>query len=178
MFLLKLIWNSSSDALYWWIVHYFFLSTWTQWTTVIKWLSHLWWNLMHAILWYLYVYVNPFPNDYVYRFNCLYNFWVLILYLALLNLYFERSLSRKESQFLSEVVFVVTFGIYLYNLGTFWVSTPFMSFMFPIFYFSLSIPHGLCYVSIFYDTLKYFVGYLLYINWKWLLMNFEFFLQG
>ena len=36
---------------------------------------------------------------------------------------FERSLSGKEIQFLSEVVFDVTFGIYLCNLGTFWVLT-------------------------------------------------------
>ena len=29
-------------------------------------------------LWYLYVYVTPFSNGYVYRFNHLYNLWVLI----------------------------------------------------------------------------------------------------
>ena len=43
--------------------------------TVIEWLSCLWWNLMHMCLWYLYVYVTPLPNDYVYRFNHPYNFW-------------------------------------------------------------------------------------------------------
>ena len=42
---------------------------------------------------------------------------------ALVNFISERSLSGKESQFLSEVVFAVTFGIYLCNLGTFWVVT-------------------------------------------------------
>ena len=77
----------------------------------------------HACDFVIPVYVTPLPNDYVYHFNRLYNSWVLILYLALLNLYFLRSLSGKESQFLSEVVFAVTFGIYLCNLGTFWVLT-------------------------------------------------------
>ena len=45
------------------------------------------------------------------------------LYLAWLNLYLrDPSLERKVSFFL-KVVFFVTFGIYLCNLGTFWVLT-------------------------------------------------------
>ena len=44
-------------------------------------------------------------------------------YLVLLNLYLrDPSLERKASFFL-KVVFAVTFGIYLCNLGTFWVLT-------------------------------------------------------
>ena len=48
-----------------------------------------------------YVCVTSFPNDYVNCFNHLYNFRVLILYLALLNLYLrDPSLERKASFFL------------------------------------------------------------------------------
>ena len=47
------------------------------------------------------VYVTPLPNDYMYRFNRLYDFRVLILYLSLLNLYLrDPSLERKASFFL------------------------------------------------------------------------------
>ena len=45
--------------------------------------------------------MTPFSNDYVYRFNRLYDFQVLILYLALLNLYLrDPSLERKAGFFL------------------------------------------------------------------------------
>ena len=57
----KVMWNSSYDALYWWTVHISSFSTWTQLMTIIKWLSFLWWNLMHADLWYLYIFWHHFP---------------------------------------------------------------------------------------------------------------------
>ena len=73
-------------------------------------------------LWYLYVYVTPFPNGYV-LFQPFIQSLNVDLYLALLNLYLrDPSLERKASFFL-KVVFAVTFGIYLCNLGTFWVLT-------------------------------------------------------
>ena len=66
-----------------------------------------------------YVYLTPFPNDYVNRFNRLYNFRVLILYLALLNLYLrDPSLERKASFFL-KVVFVFTLRLPFTTLGIF-----------------------------------------------------------
>ena len=53
---------------------------------------------------YLVIYLcilTPLPNDYVYRCNRLYDFQVLILYLALLNLYLrDPPLERKASFFL------------------------------------------------------------------------------
>ena len=42
---------------------------------------------------------------------------MLIFISSLVKFIFERSLSGKESQFLSEVIFAVTFGIYLLQPG-------------------------------------------------------------
>ena len=55
-FLLKLIWNSSCDALYWWIVHVSLSFTWNQWMTITWWLSCLCWNPMYEsfVLFYLF----------------------------------------------------------------------------------------------------------------------------
>ena len=122
MFLLKLIWNSSYDTLYWWTVHTFSFTTWNQWMTVTKWLSFLSWNLMHMSLWYLYVYVTPFPNGY-FLFQPFIQFLSVWIISSLVKFVFERSLSRKKSQFLSKSGFVVILEFIFYNLGTFWVLT-------------------------------------------------------
>ena len=98
-------------------------STWTQWMAVIKWLSCLWWNLMHAILWYLFVYLTPFPNDYVCHFNHLYDFQVLILYLALLNLYLRDPYLERKASFFLKWYLLLPLGFTFCNLGTFWVLT-------------------------------------------------------
>ena len=45
---------------------------------------------------------------------------------SLVKSVFERSLSGKKSQFLSKSGFCCYLGIYLYNLGTFWVLTIFI----------------------------------------------------
>ena len=50
-------------------------------------------------------------------FNHLHNFKVLIPISGPIKFIFERSISGKKSQFLSEVVFAVTFGIYLLQPG-------------------------------------------------------------
>ena len=74
-------------------------------------------------LWYLYVYVTPFPNGYVYCFNQSIQSVGVDLYLVLLNLYLrDPSLERKASFFL-KVVFAVTSGFTFHNLGIFWVLT-------------------------------------------------------
>ena len=88
--------------------------------TIIKWLSFLWWNLVHATLCYLYVYLTPLPNDCV-SFQPSIWFSSVDFISGLVKFIFERSLSGKEGQFLSEVVFAVTFGIYLCNLAILWV---------------------------------------------------------
>ena len=117
MFLLKLIWNSSYDALYWWTVHTSSFSTWNQWTTIIKWLSCLWWNLMHATLCYLYVFWNHSPMIMCIISTIYIMFKCWFLYLALLKLYLrDPSLERKASFFL-KCFFAVTCGIYLLQLG-------------------------------------------------------------
>ena len=99
-------------------------STWTQWMTVIKWLCCLWWNLMHATLWYLYVFRLHFPvimcivSTIYMMFNC----W--FLYLVLLNLYLrDPSLERKANFFLKWFL-LLPLGFTFCNLGTFWVITP------------------------------------------------------
>ena len=74
-------------------------------------------------LWYLYVYMTPFPNGYVYFFNQFIQIFECWFISGLVKSGFERSLSEKKSQFLSKSGFVVAFGIYLCNLGTFWVLT-------------------------------------------------------
>ena len=56
MFLLKLIWNSSCDALYWWTIHVSLLSPRNQWLTVTEWLSCLCWDSMYEALRYLYLF--------------------------------------------------------------------------------------------------------------------------
>ena len=47
------------------LFHCLFCFTQTKWMTVMEWLSCLWQNLMYMSLWYLYVYVTPFPNGYL-----------------------------------------------------------------------------------------------------------------
>ena len=85
--------------------------------TVIKWLSCLWWNIVHATLWYLYVFWLHFPI-----FMCIVSTICIMLkcwsfYLALLNLYLrDPSLKRKASFFL-KWFFAVTCGIYLLQPG-------------------------------------------------------------
>ena len=56
----------------------------------------------HAYVFVIFLCIlTPFPNDYVYHFNCLYDFQVLILCMALLNLYLrDPSLEGKVSFFL------------------------------------------------------------------------------
>ena len=49
--------------------------------------------------------LTPLPNGYVYCFNHMHNVKVLIIIYGLVKIIFERSLSGKEIQFLSEVVF-------------------------------------------------------------------------
>ena len=61
IFLLKLIWNSSCDALYWWIVHVSLLSPKNQWMTVTEWLSYLCWDSMYEALHYLSLFWLHFP---------------------------------------------------------------------------------------------------------------------
>ena len=90
--------------------------------TVMEWLSCLWKNLMHMSLWYLYVYVTPFPNGYL-LFQPFIQFLSVWIISGLVKSVFERSLSGKKSQFLSKSGFVVTLEFIFYNLGTFWVLT-------------------------------------------------------
>ena len=126
MFLLKLIWNSSYDALYWWIVHVSFLFTWNQWMTVTRWLSFLCWNPMYerfvlSLSSWLHF---PMAICVVSTICIILKYW--FQYLALLNLYLrDPSLERKASFFIKW--FFCYLGIYLHNLGTFWVLTPLIS---------------------------------------------------
>ena len=73
--------------------------------------SHVW------KLCIIFIYLTPFPNGYMCCLNHLHNFKVLIPISGPIKFIFERSLSGKKSQFLFEVVFVVTFGIYLLQSG-------------------------------------------------------------
>ena len=123
MFLLKLIWNSSFDALYWWTVNISTFSTWTKWMTVIEWLSCLWWNLMHATLCYVYIFWLHFPMIMCIVSTIYIMFECWFLYLALLNLYLiDPSLERKASFFLKWFL-LLPLGFTFCNLGTFWVLT-------------------------------------------------------
>ena len=61
IFILKLIWNSSCCALYWWIVHVSLLSPENQWMTVIGWLSCLCWDFVYEALHYLYLFWLHYP---------------------------------------------------------------------------------------------------------------------
>ena len=79
-------------------------------------------------LWYIYVYVTPLPNGYVYCFNQFIQIFECWFISGLVKSVFERSLSGKKSQFLSKVVFDVTLGFTFHNLGTFWVLTVIMIF--------------------------------------------------
>ena len=98
--------------------------------------------LLKTYVWKLcviFIYFTPLPNGYMCCFNHLHNFKVLIPISGLVKFIFERSLSGKKSQFLFEVVFVVTLGFTFYNLGTFWVLTPskYGKVIFPIAWFNL-----------------------------------------
>ena len=61
IFLLKLIWNSSCDALYWWTIHVSLLSPENQLMIVTKWLSYLCWNFVYDVLHYLDLFWLHFP---------------------------------------------------------------------------------------------------------------------
>ena len=118
-----MIWNSSYDALYWWIVHVSFLFTWNQWMTVTRWLSFLCWNPMYeSFVLSSSIWIHcPMVMCIVSTVCIMLKYW--FLYPALLNLYLRYpSLERKVSFFLKWFL-LLPLGFTFYNLATFWVIT-------------------------------------------------------
>ena len=124
-----------------------------QWMTVTEWLSFLCWDLMYEALYYIYLF-NSISQWYMCCFNHLLDlkYWFHIS--GLVKFICERSLSRKKSQFLSEVVFVVTLRLPSTTFGIFWVLTTWMqsmcdisSWIFTFQAFSIFLNHSWAFIS-------------------------------
>ena len=118
-----MIWNSSYDALYWWIVHVSFSFAWNQWMTVTRWLYCLCWNSMYErFVLSLSIWIHfPMVICVVSTIYIILKYW--FQYLALLNLYLrDPSLERKAS-FFPKWFLLLPLGFTFYNMGTFWVVT-------------------------------------------------------